>query len=125
MLTEMTGVLIVSRDWQSRALLRAELIEQGCTVQAYESVRDARVALAARDFKPCLLVADLSEAAGPDEPGEVDQLAEVAMRMPVWVIASHSGALEIELEGRGFEAIIFRPVAVGELVQRIKRRLAA
>ena len=130
----MTGVLIVSRDWRSRALLRAELIDQGVAVRAYESLRDARGALTAPGFKPGLLVADLARAAGlPEMPGEppdetsladeVDQLAELARQLPVWVLASHSDVGESELEGRGFEAVLFRPVGLGELAESIKRRL--
>ena len=134
MLREMTGVLIVSHDWRSRALLRAELIDQGFPVRAYESLRDARAAFVAPGFKPGLLVADLARGAGlPEAPGEaldetspadeLCQLAEMARQLPVWVLAGHSDVGESELEGRGFEAVIFRPVALGELAESIKRRL--
>jgi len=42
----MPGVLIISRDWQTRALLRAQLIEDGCDVRAFVSPDQAKAALA-------------------------------------------------------------------------------
>ena len=50
----MPGVLIISRDWQSRALLRAQLIEDGVDVRAYTSAAEAGA------WVPALVLADLS-----------------------------------------------------------------
>jgi len=117
----MAGVLIVSRDWQSRALLRAQLLEEGCLVEAYESLRDAATVLGRRSFKPGLLVADVSEDGHQDE---IDRLAGAVKLVPVWVIAAHSTVNEADLRDRGFERVFFRPVDMGELVGAIKQRLA-
>jgi len=125
----MPGVVIVSRDWQSRAPLRAQMIEEGCAVRAYESLRDAAVVLAGavgtrttRGFKPGLLIADLSDDGGPKE---IDQFSRVARRLPVWVIASRSSTNETALSDRGFERVFFRPVDVRELVESIKQRVGS
>jgi len=114
-------VLIVSPDWRSRALLRAQLLEEGCVVGAYESLRDAATVLGSRSLEPGLLVADISEDGHQDE---IDRLADTAGRLPVWVIAGHSTVNEAELRRRGFERVFFRPVDVGKLVEAIKQRLA-
>jgi DNA-binding NtrC family response regulator len=116
----MAGVLIVSRDWRSRALLRAQLLEEGCLVKAYATLRDAAPVVVSRSFKPGLLVADISEDGHQDE---IDRLADTVRLIPVWVIAGHSTVKEAELRDRGFERVFFRPVDLGKLVGAIKQRL--
>jgi hypothetical protein len=113
-------VVLVSRDWQTRALLRAQLIEEGSSVRAYESLRDAAPALKSSLFRPSLLVAELS---GDESPPELDQLLALAVRLPVWVLASRSDVAEATLKGRAFEAVLFRPIDLSDLVRRVKRRL--
>ena len=117
-----TQVLLAGKDWQARALLRAQLIEEGLDVEAHESVHAALEGLELRKPRPALLIADLSES--DDPPADVDQLTHWSKRVPVWIIASHTLILAKGLKGRGFEMILFRPLAVGELVEQIKRRLA-
>ena len=114
-------VILLGKDWKSRALLRAQLIEDGIEVKAFDAVADA-IEAAAGDRGPApLLIADL---AGSDDPTlEAAQLAHWRHRIPIWIIASRSVIDARELEGRGFEAILYRPVDVGDLVQRIKRRV--
>jgi DNA-binding NtrC family response regulator len=116
------GVLIVSRDWRSRALLRAQLLEEGLLVRAYESIRDAATVIGSRSFKPGLLVADISD---DGRQNEIDRLAHAVRLMPVWVIAGRATVNEAELRDRGFERVFFRPVGIGELVEAIKQRLAS
>ena len=103
-------------------------MEEGCNVRAYELLRDAagllRSSAAGRmsgsGFTPGLVVADLSQG---KNSSEVDQLSELAQRVPVWVIASHRNTRELELTNRGFERVFFRPVDMRDLVENIKRRI--
>lgn len=116
-------VILLGKDWKSRALLRAQLIEDGIEVKAFDAVADA-IEAAAGDRGPApLLIADL---AGSDDPTlEAAQLAYWSRRIPIWIIASRSTTDAGDLEQRGFEAVLFRPVDVGELVERIKQRVKA
>jgi DNA-binding NtrC family response regulator len=117
----MTRVFIAGRDWQARVLLRAQLIEEGVDVEAFETVAEALASLEVAEFLPGLLVADLSASDNP--PADINQLAEWASQLPIWVIATHSMIAEKNLKGHGFEKILFRPVDLGELVGQIKRRV--
>jgi CheY-like chemotaxis protein len=141
----MPGVLIISRDWQSRALLRAQLIEEGCDARAFVSPDQARAALGtveeskvesqksrvkrASTFSPDLVIADISAAS---DRGEIEQLASLIRNLPtdapLWVIASRGesgqGWIEVLREAH-LEKVFFRPIDGGELVERIKRRIAA
>lgn len=117
----MDRVVVVGKDWQARTLLRAQLIEEGLEVEAYETVPAALATFEASDVLPAMLVADLF--ASDDPASEVDQLATWTSRIPIWVIAGRNLIAEKRLKGRGFEVILFRPVDMGELVEQIKQRL--
>jgi DNA-binding response OmpR family regulator len=114
------SVMLVSRDWQTRALLRAQLLEEGYSVRAYELLSDVFRALGRAPLWPSLLIAELS---GDESADELQQLSAVARRLPVWVLASHSDVNEAVLGGRGFEMILFRPIGLSDLVDRVKLRL--
>jgi len=120
----MVDVIIVGRDWQSRALLRAQLIEEGIDVEAHEAVAElgnppARPHPKARF--PKLLVADVFGSNDPE--AELGRLAGWAKHFPVWIIVSPNVAPADKLKGGGFEEILFRPVDLGDLVERIKQRI--
>jgi CheY-like chemotaxis protein len=115
----MPQLVLVGRNWTSRTLLRAQLLEEGVDVKAYESIDDALQALV--PSLPTLLVADLTASNDPE--ADIHHLASYAKRVPTWIIASRSSGTAADVEGRGFERIFFRPVDVGKLVSLIKQRL--
>ncbi|MGB7593013.1 MAG: hypothetical protein WBO19_17400 [Terriglobia bacterium] len=118
----MAKVLLVGKDWQARALLRAQLIEEGVSVEAYETVEEALAQLECRSVLPALLIADISASDRPS--ADIESLTIWARRIPIWIIASHTLSVKGGLEGRGFETLLFRPVDMGKLVQQIQQRLA-
>ncbi|MEJ2008529.1 MAG: hypothetical protein P8Z30_10305, partial [Acidobacteriota bacterium] len=54
---------------------------------------------------------------------DVATLSHWAKLLPVWIMAGHGTAGAEQLEGRGFERVLFRPLDVGKLVREIKGRL--
>jgi CheY-like chemotaxis protein len=117
----MTRVVVVGKAWQVRALLHAQLLEEGLEVEAHETVGAALATLEETELLPALLVADLF--ASDDPVTEIDQLARWAPQIPTWIIAGRNLIAEKRLRGRRFEVILFRPVDMGELVEQIKQRL--
>jgi DNA-binding NtrC family response regulator len=115
-------VILAGKDWQARALLRAQLIEEGVDVEAYETVQEALGQLELSPVLPPLLIADICASDHPS--ADVDSLASWAKRIPIWIIASHTSSVKGGLKGRGFEKLLFRPVDMGKLLQQIKQRLA-
>ena len=114
-------VLIAGKDWHSRALLRAQLLEEGFEVEAHGTIPDALAMLTPGTDFPDLLVADFSAS---DEPSaDVEALSAWSGKFPIWIIASRTYIVEKGLGGRGFEVTLLRPVDVGELVDQIKQRL--
>jgi CheY-like chemotaxis protein len=118
----MFQVLLVGKDWTSRALLRAQLIEDSLNVEAYESVPATVTRLWAGKKMPGLLVADLSQSENPAE--DISQLAQWSKLLPIWILAGHGLSDAETLEDRGFEKVLFRPLDMGKLAQQIKERLA-
>jgi len=114
-------VILAGKDWQARALLRAQLLEEGVSVEAFETVREALARLEFYPVRPALLVADISASDHPSADGE--SLANWAMCIPIWIIASHTSSVTGGLDGRGFERLLFRPVDLGKLVGQIRQRI--
>jgi DNA-binding response OmpR family regulator len=117
----MAQVLLVGKDWKARALLRAQLLEEGLEVEACEQASEAIESLDRNELLPELLIADLS--ASDDPAGEAELLAPWARQVPIWVITSRSLIVDKKLKGRGFAMLLFRPIDLGELVEQIKQRL--
>jgi CheY-like chemotaxis protein len=114
-------ILIAGKDWQTRALLRAQLLEEGFEVEAHKTISDALAALEPGPSPPDLFLADISQS---DDPfADVEGLAAWSKKVPIWIIASRVLIVEKGLRGRGFEMTLLRPVDVGELVDQIKQRL--
>jgi DNA-binding NtrC family response regulator len=114
-------VVLTGKDWQARALLRAQLIEEGLDVEAYETVEEALAQLEFYSVLPALFIADISVSDHPS--AEAESLTPWAKRIPIWVMASHTSSIKGGLEGRGFEMLLFRPVDMGKLVTQIQQRL--
>jgi hypothetical protein len=103
-------------------LLRAQLLEEGFGVEAFETVSDALESLEPGRNLPHLVIGDVSASDRPS--AEVDALAAWCRKIPTWIIASRTYNVEQGFGGRAFEMILLRPIDVGELVEQIKRRLS-
>ena len=117
----MSYILLAGKDWQARALLRAQLLEEGFEVEAHDSIADALSAAGPGPNLPDLLIADIS--ASDDPSADVEALSAWSRRVPIWIIASRTYIIEKGLRGHGFEMILLRPVDAGELVDQIEQRL--
>ncbi len=118
----MALILMSGSDWTSRALLRAQLIEEGFDVEAYKCAQELIRVLWGSKAMPGLVIADLFHASHPAEDAAL--LSRWAKLAPIWILVGHGSAEAESLDGRGFERILYRPIEVGKLVQEIKRRLA-
>jgi CheY-like chemotaxis protein len=114
-------IVIAGKDWQSRALLRAQLLEEGLEVEAYESIPNALAALGRSLILPAMLIADIS--ASDDPSADVEALSAWSRKLPIWIIASRNYIVEKDLRSHGFELVMLRPVDMGELVNQIEQRM--
>lgn len=115
----MAQVILIGKEWQSRALVRAQLIEEGVDVEAYLTARTALEGLG--DLLPALIIADFTECDSLED--EINELAKWARQVPIWILAGRDLIAGKLLRGRGFEMVLYRPIDVGELVEQIKLRI--
>jgi CheY-like chemotaxis protein len=119
----MPKVLLVGMDWSWRSLLRAQLVEEGIDVKAYETSRDALNTVTNLTDLPKLLVADLHDSRRPE--AEVDLLSKWSSLIPVWLITSRASRVDRELGDAGIERVLARPVDVRRLLEEIKQRVGS
>jgi DNA-binding NtrC family response regulator len=112
-------VLLIAADWQSRALLLAELQGEGYEVRAVPGLCHALRALVAGRVQPRLILIDVHE--DPDAaPGPVEQIVALVPDIPVLLIAgAYDEAAWQPLRDR-FAGILRRPLTVGQVAEAVR-----
>jgi hypothetical protein len=112
------GVLIVGRAWQVRALLRAQLIEDGFDVLAVDDWAAATTLLLSLGL-PRVTVLILDEE--PDPAGLLREAFGVLPRHRVVVLTS-AGALPIErVHAADYPHALARPYAMADAIALVRR----
>jgi hypothetical protein len=121
-----TRPLLVAADWQSRALLLAELQERGIEVRAEAGVRWATRALLRERLVPPLLLLDTAD--DPDAtPDKVERLlailAEDDVRPALVFLVSVFGRAEWQEPFGNRATILTRPRTVNEIATLVQALL--
>jgi hypothetical protein len=105
-------VIVLSAEWPERALLRAQLIEQGHEVVALDTWP---IPLVYRrpGMKPLVLLIDLHELPNPRET--LDDVRFVLPPERVLVVTALGSLTGAEVRERGFH-VIERPATIGQIV---------
>lgn len=112
-------VILLGAAWPERALLRAQLIEEGLDVVAVDAWPIPRL-YRRPEMKPRLLVIDLHEL--PEPRAVLDELRVVLPPQRVLVIAA-LGTLETrEIAQIGYR-VIDRPTSVRDVVRAVREML--
>jgi DNA-binding NtrC family response regulator len=115
-------ILLVAADWQSRALLLAELQEAGYSLIAMPGLRHAYRALLGRRANPRVILLDASGDRDAT-PAYVEQLLELAPGIPLILL---TGAYDVEDWQPIYEMAaghLRKPVSVVEVVKAVRRHL--
>jgi CheY-like chemotaxis protein len=104
----MKTILIVGREWKFRALLRAQLREEGYEALAFETLQDAE----AERASGAALVFDTAECK-PEEWRP--QLEQLAASLPVVVVAGADEPVDI-----AWARILRRPVRLADVVSALQ-----
>jgi DNA-binding response OmpR family regulator len=114
-------IVLLGTAWNPRALLRAQLNEEGFDVVATETWPDMRRHLRIGS-KPQLAIVDLQ---GLPDPQQVLEDLRVLMKPERVMVLSALGTLTPdEIERFGFR-VLKRPIIVDDVVRAAKRSLAA
>jgi hypothetical protein len=104
--------VLLGVEWQPRALIRAQLIEDGFDVLATDSWPMMRHLVRSR--KPPLAIVDLQGLAEPR--AVLDDLAVLMTPARVLVLAAAGTVTRVEIERLGFR-VLQRPIAIGDVVK--------
>jgi DNA-binding response OmpR family regulator len=110
-------IVLLGAEWRARALLRAQLIEEGFDVVATDTWPDARRHLRP-GMKPRLVIVDTHELADAQQV-----LADLRVLMKpdrVLVLSAMSTVPEDEIQRLGFRAVK-RPIAIEQIVDAVTR----
>src|SRR5438132_5364016 len=110
-------VVLLAAEWQPRALLRAQLIEEGFEVLATDTWTTMRRCLRPGS-KPALAIVDLQ---GLSEPDRV--LTDLAILMKphrVLVLTAIGTVGRDQIQARGFR-VVCRPTSIGRVVAAAAR----
>ena len=110
-------IVFLSADWQSRALIRAQLIEDGFDVVAMESWTKMRRHLRPGS-KPRLTIVDLKDL---PEPQDVLRDIHDLMKPERVLVLSALGTIPLdEIERYGFR-VVTRPFVIANVVREVRR----
>jgi hypothetical protein len=112
-------IVLLDVAWPSRALIRAQLIEQGFEVVATSTWPMMRRYLRP-GFKPRLALVDLQGLQNPEEV--LNDLGLLMKSGRVLVIAALGTVTPSEIERHGFH-FIRRPVSVGDVTAAVVREI--
>ncbi|PYR15508.1 MAG: hypothetical protein DMG00_00395 [Acidobacteria bacterium] len=111
-MTSPPDIVLLGAEWPSRALLRAQLIEEGFDVLATDSWASMRRALRP-GLKPKLAIVDLKGLADPET---ILQELRVLMKPARVLVLTALGAVPHErIESVGFR-VLRRPVVIEDVV---------
>lgn len=114
---EPLDIVILAAEWQPRALLRAQLIEEGFEVVATDAWPMTRHHLRTGS-KPRLAIVDLKSL--PDPERVLDDLRVLMKPDRVLVVSAAGTISRPDIERRGFHALP-RPVVIDDVVGAVRQ----
>jgi hypothetical protein len=121
----MPVVFVIARDWILRMALRAELREIGIEALGMETAEDAGRALASGTMPAAVVLEATAEII------ENTAMQTLLRRVPSILIASRTETVNLppapsDAAGGGSRvaAVFYRPVRIGEIVERVRDLLA-
>jgi hypothetical protein len=112
--------MLLAPEWQTRALIRAQLIEEGFDVLGTDTWPATRRHLK-RGIKPRIVIVDLKGL--PDPARVLGDLHALMDPGHVLVLVVSGTAARRDLERQGFR-VLSRPFAINDLVRGSRRLLA-
>jgi len=109
----MKTILVVGREWKFRALLRAQLREEGYDALGFETLQDAE----SEATGAAALIFDTSEASPTDWQPVLQRLAT---QLPVVIVAG--APEEVNVPGA---KLLRRPLSLGDIVAVVRELASA
>lgn len=108
-------VLLVAPEWKQRALIRAQLIEDGLDVIAIESSDEAELRLSRRAVRPRAVVLALE---GEDHPeATLATMVRLVAKNALIVLKAATVLAADRARALGASVVLVRPYDIGQVVQ--------
>jgi DNA-binding response OmpR family regulator len=112
-------ILLISADWQFRALVRAQLLEEGFQVRALSSLEAALATLMGGSEQPRLTILDLQGVEG--EARAVSDLWRLTGEASLILCGGPSSQADLSQEGWPPARVMLRPFRIGDVVKEVRR----
>lgn len=118
----MGEILLIAADWQLRALVRAQLLEEGFDVRALPSLEIALARLLRSGGQPWLAIVDVQGL--QVEARQLSDLWRLTGHAPLILCGGALGREALAQEGLPPAEVLLRPFRVGDLVAQVRKVLA-
>jgi DNA-binding response OmpR family regulator len=112
-------ILLIAADWRLRALVRAQLLEEGFEVRALPALEVALAHLTGGGARPGLILLDTQGVAFDAQA--VSALRQVSGQAPLILCGGAWSQVEAWQEGLAAARVLRRPFRVGDLVEEVRR----
>ena len=118
----MGEILLIAADWQLRALVRAQLLEEGFDVRALPSLKIALAYLLRSGGQPRLTIVDTQGL--QVEARQLSDLWRLTGQAPLILCGGALSGGALTQEGLEPSEVLLRPFRVGDLVAQVRKVLA-
>lgn len=118
----MGEILLIAADWQLRALVRAQLLEEGFDVRALPSLEIALAHLLRSSGQPRLTIVDTQDL--QVETRQLSDLWRLTGHAPLILCGGVLSGEALVQEGLAPAEVLLRPFRVGDLVAQVRKVLA-
>ena len=118
----MGEILLIAVGWQFRALVRAQLLEEGFEVRALPTLEAALAYLLRSGEQPRLTILDTQDVEIEARP--LQDLWRLTGEAPLLLCRSALSQVTLSQEGMPPARVLLRPFRVGDVVQEVRRMLA-
>jgi hypothetical protein len=108
-------ILLAGGAWRPRAIVLAQLVEEGYDVTAVETWDETELLLRKRAVKPSVVVFDLEDEQQPD--AAMSTLVRLIDPARVLVLAAATTLPAAAVRSHGFAHVLARPYSVGDVVK--------
>jgi DNA-binding response OmpR family regulator len=115
-------ILLIAAEWRLRALLRAQLVEEGFEVQIWPSLDTALAYLLRGGAPPQAIVLDAESV--EVVPQKMSDLWHLAGTVPLLLCVGASSRSILDQEGLPPAIVLMRPLRIGDLVQEVRKAVS-
>lgn len=115
----MGEILLIAADWRLRALVRAQLLEEGFEVRALPALEVALSHLSGGGERPGLIILDTQGV--EFDAQAVSELWQLSAQAPLILCEGAWSRVDVCQEALTDARVLRRPFCVGDLVEEVRR----